>query len=157
MFHTIRVGLLLALLWLVLSGHFDPLLLSLGVVSVCLSAWISHRMDVADHETFMLRFGPGLVLYWLWLLREIVHSNIDVTRHILRPQLAITPTIRRVPATQGTELGRVIFANSITLTPGTVSLEVERQHILIHAISRDAAAGLAEGDMDRRVTALESK
>lgn len=158
MYHTVRVALLLAALWLVLSGYAKPWLLGLGVFSVVIAAWISHRMDVADHETHLLQLGPlQLVGYLGWLLREIVKSNLDVTREVLRPRLAISPTVIRVPATQTTELGRVIFANSITLTPGTVSLDVGADTIEVHALLREAAEALAEGEMDARVSALESR
>lgn len=158
MYHTIRVALLLAALWLVLSGYTKPWLLGLGAFSVVVAAWISHRMDVADHETHLLQLGPlRLVGYLGWLLREIVKSNLDVTREVLRPRLAISPTVIRVPATQTTELGRVTFANSITLTPGTVSLDVGADTIEVHALLREAAEALAEGEMDARVSALEAR
>jgi multicomponent Na+:H+ antiporter subunit E len=62
-----------------------------------------------------------------------------------------------VPATQRTDVGKVIYANSITLTPGTVSVEIENDRILVHAITREAAEGLESGDMDRRVDAIEAR
>ena len=158
MSHTVRVALLSAALWLVLSGYWKPWLLGWGVVSVVLVAWISHRMDVADHESQPLQFNPSrLLAYQLWLLKEIVKSNLDVTREILRPRLAISPTLARVAATQRTEIGRVTFANSITLTPGTVSLKVGRDTIEVHALLRETAQDLAQGEMDRRVSAAESR
>ena len=77
-----------------------------------------------------------------------------VGRRALGPGLDISPTLLRVSASQKTDLGRVIYANSITLTPGTVSVDVEGGTILVHALSRDGAAALEEGEMDRRVTRM---
>lgn len=155
MFHTVRIALVLALLWLLLSGHYTPLLLSLGALSVLLVSIISRRMDLADHETFALQFGMALPGYWLWLGKEIVKANLDVVRHILAPRLSLSPTLAGIPASQRTELARVIFANSITLTPGTIALEVHPGRIEVHALTRAGAEDLLGGEMDRRVRALE--
>ncbi|HYW91524.1 MAG TPA: Na+/H+ antiporter subunit E [Gammaproteobacteria bacterium] len=155
MAHLISLGLALGVLWMLLSGDTQPYLLALGGGSVFLVLLVSHRMDVIDREGHPVHLTPKAVAYWLWLLMEIVKANLEVTRHILRRDMAISPTVFRVRATQHSDLGRVIFANSITLTPGTVSLEVYPDEIEVHAISRDAADGLAEGEMDRRITAWE--
>ena len=94
-------------------------------------------------------------LYAPWLAWAIVKANMDVTRRILSPSMPISPTLVEVPATQHNQLGQVIFANSITLTPGTVSVDVEDGIITVHALTREAADELATGEMDRRVTRLE--
>ena len=95
---------------------------------------------------------PG---YWLWLGYEIVKANIDVTKQILSPSLPIAPTVFRLKASQRDELGQVIYANSITLTPGTVTMDIHDGVFTVHALHKDAADDLALGDMDRRVTALD--
>ena len=82
-------------------------------------------------------------------------SNIDVAKRILNPRLPIAPRIVRVNGTQKTDLCRVIFANSITLTPGTVSLDLDEEDIVVHALTEEAADDVQSGDMDSRVTALE--
>ncbi len=158
--HALVLIVVLYALWLVLSGHYQPLFLTIGVlcaVGVCLLAL---RMEVVDHESYPLH-PPlwRLVAYWWWLFGEIVKSNIDVARRILHPDLPISPTVIRVRASQGTELGRVIYANSITLTPGTVSIDVrdDDDHIEVHALTRAAAAAVEAGEMDRRVTSLEPR
>ncbi|MEN8198303.1 MAG: Na+/H+ antiporter subunit E, partial [Pseudomonadota bacterium] len=91
----------------------------------------------------------------VWLGWEVVKSNIDVTKRIVSPGLPISPTVVTVKTSQATELGQVTYANSITLTPGTISLRVDRDSIDVHAVSRDAAAALEQGEMDRRVTGTE--
>ena len=98
-----------------------------------------------------------LFAYLPWYLLEIVRANVDVARRILHPKLPISPDVFEAPSTQKTELGRVVFANSITLTPGTVSFKVEEGKIHVHAIAREVRDGLLEGEMDRRVTRLEGE
>ena len=155
MVHAISLGLTLFATWLLLSGYFVPLLLTFGVLSVALVVLVAHRMDVVDHESHPVHLTFVLPGYWLWLLKEIVIANIDVVKRTLAPTPNISPTLVRVRATQKSDLGKVIYANSITLTPGTVTLDMDGDVLIVHALSRDGAAALAAGDMDRRVTALE--
>jgi multicomponent Na+:H+ antiporter subunit E len=96
-----------------------------------------------------------VILYLPWLLKEILVSNLTVARLVLRPKLRVTPCVVRVKATQRGEGARVLFANSITLTPGTISVATESDAIIVHALTREIADGLLGGEMDRRVTALE--
>lgn len=155
MIRAISLGGVLFGLWLLLSGHYDPLLIGFGLFSCALVVAIAHRMDVVDREGHPIDLGFGAVTYWLWLLLEIAKSNIDVARRILDPSLPISPTVIRVKTSQKTELGRVIYANSITLTPGTVSVQLADGMIEVHSLTADGAASLEEGEMDRRVTAME--
>ena len=152
--HALSLGSVLFGTWLVLSGHYNPLLIGLGLASCAVVVFITHRMDVIDHEGHPIHLTWRALLYWPWLVVEIVKANFDVARRILPGGPAISPTMLRVRATQANDLGRVIFANSITLTPGTVSVELREGDILVHALSREAADGLAEGEMDRRVTKM---
>lgn len=142
-------------LWLVLSGHFELILLTLGGLSVIAVVVIAHRMDVVDREGHPMHLSWRGMTYWPWLGREIVKANIDVARIIMTPSLPISPVMIRVDATQKSELGHVIFANSITLTPGTVAVDLDAKSIGVHALSAAAAQELAAGEMDRRVTAME--
>jgi multicomponent Na+:H+ antiporter subunit E len=155
--HSVGLWLVVFALWLLLSGHYVPLLLTFGVLSSALIVWIAARLDVIDHESIPLQIKLTYVWYLAWLGREITKSNIDVAKLILNPALPISPVMVRVPATQRTDVGKVIYANSITLTPGTVSIEVEPNEILVHAITREAADGLASGDMDRRIDEIEAR
>jgi len=152
---SLSLGVTLYALWLLLSGHFEPLLLVFGLASVVLVVWIAYRMDVIDHEGHPVGLTPRILLYWPWLIWEIIKANIDVMRRILDPSLPISPTVVRVPASQKTELGTVIYANSITLTPGTVTIDLEGHDLIVHALSEDGAVALESGEMDRRVSAFE--
>lgn len=155
MAHLVGLAIFLCLTWLLLSGHYTPLLLGLGAVSVAIVVWISHRMDVIDHEGQPIHLTVFTPLYWLWLLGQIIKSSIDVARRILNPRLPISPRIIKIKAHEQSNLGQVIYANSITLTPGTVAVRVDDGEITVHALSERGEQGLASGEMDRRVQALE--
>ncbi len=155
MVHAVSLALVLFALWLLLSGHYVPLLLGLGAISVLLVVTITLRMDVVDREGHPIHLSPKALLYWPWLAWEIVKSNVDVARRILSPTLPISPTVIRLKASQKSELGKVIYANSITLTPGTVSIDIDGDKIEVHALTREAAQALRTGDMDRRITRFE--
>jgi multicomponent Na+:H+ antiporter subunit E len=112
-------------------------------------------MDVVDREGHPIHLTFRAVSsYWPWLLWEIAKSNIDVARRVLDPALPISPTLVRLTPTQKSDLGLVVYANSITLTPGTITIDVEPGTLLVHAIARDGAVSLQGGDMDRRVTRM---
>ena len=143
-------------LWLALSGHFDPFLLSLGLLSAATVSFVSRRMGIIDAEGQPLELMPGLLRYAPWLAKEIVRACIDVAWRIVQPSLPIQPTIIRVPANQRTVTGRVSFANSITLTPGTISLDVLEKQIEVHALTAESAADLESGEMGKRVEHLET-
>ena len=154
--HAASLGVLLGLIWLALSGFFEPLLLTFGLLSVVGVVLIAYRMDVIDHEGQPIHLGWRILVYWVWLTWEIVKSNIDVAKRILDPALPISPVMVRVKTSQHSELGEVIYANSITLTPGTVSIILEDKSVLVHAVAREMAEDLESGEMDRRVTAVEA-
>ena len=154
--HAITLGLGLFALWLLLSGHYDnPLLLTLGAVSSIAVVVIAQRMDVIDHEGVPLQVRFGFIGYLAWLTKEIILANIAVAKIILSPSLPLGPLLFRVKTSQKTDVGRVTHANSITLTPGTISVEVEDGDIIVHAIAGALASELAKGEMDRRVSAVE--
>ena len=156
MTHALLLISFLGLMWILLSGHYTPLLLTFGAIS-CLVVWFfSHKMDLVDHEDHPLHLQPlKLVAYWGWLCAEVVKSNFDVALRIIKPSLPIRPRVFTVRTSQRTELGQVIYANSITLTPGTVSIDLRGHEIEVHALAEEPANSLLTGDMDRRVTAVE--
>lgn len=149
---------MLAVFWLVNSGYFKPLLLGLGALSVVMVIMVIRRMEKIDGDQIPLVLqSPRLPGYLLWLLREIVKSNIDVIKCIFKGPESISPAIIRVHASQKTDLCRVLYANSITLTPGTVTLDVQGDILEVHALTREGAAGVEQGEMDRRVSSLEGR
>jgi multicomponent Na+:H+ antiporter subunit E len=153
--YAISLFLVLGAVWLGWSGHYSPLLLGLGLLSCLLVVGIGLRMRVVDQESAPIEMAGRVLAYIPWLLWQIFKANIHVGLRILNPNLPISPRIVKAETSQRGDMGRVIYANSITLTPGTVSLQVDPDHILVHALTKESADGLADGDMDRRVSWTE--
>lgn len=156
--YTVSLTLVLIALWLLMSGMWThPVILPLGAASVCLTVWLSHRLGIIDKEGDPLHLVIPSLRYWPWLLGQILRANLQVARRILLDPTAISPRFATVRSSQHSDLGRSIFANSITLTPGTVTIQVRAGVILYYALSEDLAAELDEGEMDRRVSRLEEE
>ena len=151
-----KLALVLVVVWVLLSGIIQPLLLSLGLASCLGVAWLEARADRRDGEPvpFALHIGR-LVGYLLWLSWEIVKSNIDVSRRILSPSLPVAPAVRWLPASQRSELTRVMYADSITLTPGTLSIDLTDDAVEVHALNEGSLDDLERGEMDARVATLD--
>jgi multicomponent Na+:H+ antiporter subunit E len=146
--HTISLSLFLALLWWVLSGYPKPLLLGLGLFTVIVSVWLAHRLDVIDHESHPIHFSWPLVKFWRRLLIEITRSSLQVLGQILRGNRAIQPQFLSVKVEQRSALGRVILGNAITLTPGTVTVLTNGGEFVVHALSKESAKGVEDGELD---------
>lgn len=151
----LSLGCSLFILWLLLSGHYNTFLITIGVLTCIGILALAQRMKVVDEEGHPIHLALSALTYWPWLVAEIAKSSWAVTRIVLDPKLPISPTLVKVKANQKTRIGVNVYANSITLTPGTISVDVEGNQITVHAITADGAADLAEGAMDRRVTAFE--
>ena len=147
----------LVVTWLLLSGHFNVFLITLGVISSILVLIIAWRMRIIDAEGHPGHLFLGAVSYWSWLAWEIGKANLHVARVIVDPKLDIDPSVVRVPTSQRTGAGRATYANSINLTPGTVSLAVTDHEIEVHALNTQTAEKLRQGEMDRRVTQMERR
>ena len=153
--YTVSLSLVLFGVWLLWSGHYTPLLLFFGVLSCGVVVAIARRMGIVDQEGAPVELPLRALSYLPWLLWEIVKSNVDIARRILTPSLPVNPRLIKIKAGQRTDIGRVIYANSITLTPGTVTVGVEGDELTIHALTEEAADSLQTGEMNRRVTRLE--
>jgi len=153
--HTISLFLTLAAFWLLNSGHYSVLVLSLGFVSIALVLIISHKMDVVDQESQPIYLSTKILGYYLWLIKEIIKANITVVKHIWLGEKSISPTLKKIKISQQTDMGKVIYANSITLTPGTVAIDLVDNEITVHALLYKDIESLEVGEMDRRVTLLE--
>ena len=125
---------LLAIAWLLWSGMFMPLLLGLGAFSCLLVVYLSHRMGYFNNQVFALPFGLRLFSYWAWLAKEVVRSSLEVARVVLDPRLPISPQTFEIEANISHPVGQAILGNSITLTPGTLALDVYRGTIKVHLL-----------------------
>ena len=151
------IALVLFVFWLVLSGHLVTWLVAFGVGCAVAVALFAGHLGIADREGHPIALLPRAFFYWLWLTKEIVISALQVARIIVSPKLPIAPALVRVKASQTTPVGLATYANSITLTPGTITIEVSsrKREFLVHSIVHETAAGLGDGEMDRRVRAVE--
>ena len=152
-YHT-SLAILLAAFWLLNSNHYSLLLLSLGTLSVFIVMVVATRMRVIDHESQPLHLFPHIFSFWFWLLKQIVIANIEVVCLIWRGKHSIEPTRLMVRTSLLTDIGKVVFANSITLTPGTVTLDLTGKNITIHSLSPRGSQGLVS--LGRKVSKLET-
>lgn len=143
--------------WVVMSGFFTPFLLAAGLGSSIVVVWLVRRMDMLDAEGHPIEFALRAVMYWPWLAKEIAKSAWDVTRVIVSPRLKVEPALVRFRPSQRTEIGLVTHANSITLTPGTITIEAGHDEFLVHALTAAGAAGVVSGAMDAHVTHFERR
>ena len=152
---NICLAILLFVFWLALSGHFTWFLMGIGVAAALLSLFVANRMGTVHEEGVPVQLALGAVTYIPWLLWEIVKAALAVTRIIIDPRLPISPTMTRLRASQNTSTGINVYANSITLTPGTITTGVEGRTLIVHALEASGAADLEAGGMDARVSRLE--
>lgn len=146
---------LLVAIWLAWSGLYKPLVIGLGVASSALCVWVTLRMDPVAGESFDGRPLWRIAGYLPWLVKEIAVANLNVIRLVLSPRPEIDPVLITLTASQRTALGRVVYGNSITLTPGTLSVDMDGSELTVHALTRSGAEQLRTGEMDARVTRLE--
>ena len=127
----------------------------LGVVSCLFVTVLSIKLKIYSNNHERLRLNLHLPLYIPWLLKEIIKSNLHVARYILKGDSAVQPQLVRIKPSQKTSTGIAVHANSITLTPGTISVDFNNDEILVHALTNDTAQGVIAGDIDKQVTKLE--
>jgi multicomponent Na+:H+ antiporter subunit E len=148
---TYLPGLVLALgaLWFALSGETSPLFVFLAIVSVLLALWISARLRIIGRDASPWHRAHRFLIYFAWLAVEIVKSNIAVIARVLGPRSAINPDVIRVRTSVKSDLGRALFANSITLTPGTVTLDTDGDIFVVHTLVRQPSQSDSFRLMDR--------
>lgn len=154
MTHTVTLLVLLILFWLFNSNHYSLLGLALGVTSIATVLCISIRMKVIDNEAQPLHLPLQIPRFYLWLLKEVILSNISVTRQIWRKTPDISPQLLTIKNNQQTDLGKVIYANSITLVPGTVTVNLQEDIMTVHALTKETAEDLQTGEMEHRINRM---
>ena len=155
MTRTLLLFLILMGLWLLMSGHYTPLIICFGVASSGFAAWMSHRLGGNDKEGLPLHLFLRLPSYLLWLFKEIIKANIATGKMILRKNDATE--LFFIATTQKSAAGIATHANSITLTPGTVTVDIGDEGFIVHALGPEFGDDIRSGEMDKKVTALESQ
>ena len=139
-----------------MSGMFVPFLLASGVGCTIAVVLVARRLNVIAEDANPVRLVWGRFLAYVpWLIKEIIVAAWDVSKRILHPRLPISPALVEFRPAQKTDAGLVIHANSITLTPGTISVEVEPGRFLVHALTEEGGLSLAGSEMNRRCAELE--
>ncbi|MEM9863496.1 MAG: Na+/H+ antiporter subunit E [Myxococcota bacterium] len=156
MLRTLITAAVLSSVWVLWSWHFEPLVVGVAVFSIVFVVAFTSRMGILDVEGQPYEINLRLLRYVPWLCWEVVKANFAVARIILSPEMKIRPHLIRVPASQRTSIGRVIYANTITLTPGTISLDIRDGVILVHALSDDLASQEGEDEHAAMIRWLEA-
>jgi len=146
--------LVLGTVWLLWSGLFKPLLIGLGLFSCLLTVYVLHRMQFFRDDTLALRYGPGLLFFLAWLIKEVVLSCLEVAKVVLAPKIRMSPRVLSLDVAHLGPVDQVLLGNSITLTPGTLTMDLHQGRITVHALTRAGADALEAGEMQRRVSAL---
>lgn len=136
--------------WLILSGYFIPLILTFGGISILIVVWMCRRMGILDGETVPYLSSLQTLSYFVWLFAEIVKANMQVVKAVLSPDLEVSPTLVKIPLNTDVDIAETMFANSITLTPGTVSVDMQPDHILVHALLEEMSAPEDFAEMEER-------
>ena len=155
--YSLRLTVLLVILivaWLLWSGLYKPLLLSLGLASCLLSLYLAHRMGALDRSVYSWYVVPRLPGYWLWLLKEVAVSSYEISVIILKRDLPASPIKIEFDSIADDPVGQAILGNSISLTPGSVTLDIHQGKLTVHCFTQAGADALLEGEMNRRVAAL---
>ena len=153
MLRSVLLFFILLLVWLLMSGHYTFLIISLGVISCLFCVYLTRRANILDNELLPVTFFPRIFQYITWLIKEIIVSNISTAKVILTN--SENPEIFTVKCTQKTPEGKTTYANSITLTPGTVTTDIKNNILEVHALTSDFGDDVRSGDMDKKVTWLE--
>lgn len=150
-----RTASLLALFWLLLSGHYTVLLLILGAISVALVCLLTWRAEVVETPHLSVRRLLHLPGYLAWLGIEVLKSAVGVVRLAWARRIALEPVVGPTPLPPMSPVGQVTYANSITVTPGTLALDVDEDLIRVHSLQAGSLDALRTGRMLRRVQRLE--
>ena len=142
-------------LWLLMSGHYSILIITLGIISCAFCVYVAKRGNLIDDEGLPIFFIPRLSNYLIWLFKEILKSNLNTAKVILNGK--VEPETFTVKASQVTDVAKVTYANSITLTPGTVTTKMQKDVFEVHALNSDFGNDVRTNEMDKKVTWLEGK
>jgi multicomponent Na+:H+ antiporter subunit E len=149
--HNIKWALLLSVFWLLLSGFIQPLLLSFGAISVVIVMIVLRRMDAVDKEPKSVSLNFHSFRYFFWLIGQIFLSSTHVTKLIWGKADQVPPALSKISLQSLPDDKKVLYANSITLTPGTLSVDLQDEEITVHALQASSIASLKQGGMESKI------
>lgn len=148
--HLLIWAIVLMVFWLLLSGFLKPLLVSFGVVSVAMVVWLLRRMDATDDQPQTPSLGLSFWRYSVWLIGQILLSSVEVAK-LVWGKKQLTPTLAKLPVDKVPDKNHVLYANSITLTPGTLSVDIDAKEVTVHALDSQSIEELKAGDMANKI------
>jgi multicomponent Na+:H+ antiporter subunit E len=127
-------GMALFVFWVLLSASFEWIHLGLGLIFSFGAAWIN-----SGHSPFVPKFRLWLrvFLYLPWLFYKILQSSLNLSKLILHPELPIAPKLISVESKLRHHAAVVLLGNSLTLTPGTITAEVDRNNLIVHSMDKN--------------------
>lgn len=154
--HTVSFGMTLALFWVLMSGHTSLFMLSLGAASVAVVMYLVYRLDMLDGETHPVGFLQKLPQFLIWLLHDLILSNIQVVKYIWQAKPDISPTLLTYKLHHAGDIEKVIYANAISVTPGTLTVELLQDSITVHALTEAVSSNIRSGEKSQKVRQLVS-
>lgn len=161
MVHMTCLALVLFAFWMVLSGRTETKFVIYGILTAVVTTWVTYPLLLVPNKDgskkyYVFGFSiPKMIMYFFWLMWQLVHANIDVLLATTGQELNIDPKVVRFRFKADNPMASVILANSITLTPGTVTMNVTDDGVYeIHALTVGAAAGVLDGGMQKKVADL---
>ena len=154
MLHYWILALVLYVFWLLLSGQYSILFFCLGAVSMALVILLQKRMDTIDKEPIQVHIGLEFIHFTCWLIGELIRSNLQLARIILDPKMPVKPVWKRLDVSLTSPAARTLYANTITLTPGTLTTDVKENYFLIHTLNSEFMQDLETGEMEERIRKL---
>lgn len=159
---TILQFIILLGLWLLLSGKYDWFHISLGVVSALvvtviqlrINKYLYYQKKIADENSLS---WSRLLLYIPWLIWQIILSSLQVAYIVLHPRMPINPSLLRFKTKLPNIAARVILGNSITLTPGTLTINITGDEFLVHALTDASQSGIVDGSLPKQVAKLYNR
>ena len=159
--HKLAMFVVLFGFWMVLSGRTETKFIVYGLITALVTTWVTYPLLLVpnkDGSKQYFVFGvsiPKFIMYFFWLMWQLVLANIDVLLATTAQELDIDPKVVRFYFRADNPMASVVLANSITLTPGTVTINVTDDGLYeIHALTRGAAAGVLDGSMQKKVADL---
>ena len=159
--HLTGMFVVLFAFWMVMSGRTETKFIVYGILTAAIVSWITYPLLLfpnMDGSKRYFVFGasiPKFIGYFFWLMWQLVLANVDVLLATTSQEMAIDPKIVRFYFRADNPMATVVLANSITLTPGTVTVNVTDDGLYeIHALTSGAASGVLDGSMQKKVAEL---
>lgn len=137
--------------WVVFSGFLNPFFLIAGLISSAIAVYFANKMKIIDYDRYPVYLRADAPFYLIWLLKEVFVSAIDVSIRVWQKKPDISPTLEFIPTSQTSDVAKALYANSITLTPGTVCINVVKDKLEVHALTKEGMKDLKMGNMDKRI------